>query len=282
MHFFYLDETGDTGTNLQDAQQPIFVLGGITVNDKGWRKTTDAMQKIIFDFFDGEVPSGFELHANELNACQGPFAGRTQDECNALVLKLLDLIIRLKHRTHLIGIDKKLLLENVKGGEHGIIDCKAPYLLGFNYLVSYLERFMRDACGRTARGLIIIDQKDQYLEDLDKLTHYRRFDVVKARQVKRIVEFSHSIDSLRHPLVQLSDLMIYTTRKFLEYDNGYRPDWPPEARNFFASCYDRVQKRLWRTTLIDVLGSEEEKAHALLRLCHSTHNGQWKRNYTIT
>jgi hypothetical protein len=38
----------------------------------------------------------------------------------------------------------------------------------------------------------------------------------------------------------------------------------------------------WRTNLIDVAGEEEKKAHALLKLCQSTHNGQWKRNYNIT
>ena len=110
--------------------------------------------------------------------------------------------------------------------------------------------------------MIIIDRKDMYLTPVDKLTHYRRFEVPKGRQLKRVVEFSHSIDSLRHPLIQLSDLVIYTTRKFLEYDNGYRPSWSTEAKNFFASCYDRVQTRMWRTNLIDVEGKEEQEAHA--------------------
>jgi hypothetical protein len=244
MHFFYLDETGDTGIDLKNTQQPIFVLGGVTVNDKAWRKTTDAFQKIVSDFFNGAEPNDFELHAHELVNQEGPFTGRSQ--------------------------------------EHDIIDCRTPYLLGFNYLVSYLERFVREECPKSACGMIIIDQKDTYLKQLDKLTHYRRFDLPKSRQLKRIVEFSHSIDSLRHPLIQLSDLVIYTTRKFLECDNGYRPNWPAEAKNFFASCYDRVQNRIWRTNLINVAGKEEQEAHHLLKLCQSTHNGQWKRNYTIT
>jgi hypothetical protein len=46
------------------------------------------------------------------------------------------------------------------------------------------------------------------------------------------------------PLIQLSDLIIYTTRKFLECDNGYRENWSADAKNFYASCYDRVQKRM--------------------------------------
>lgn len=44
MHFFYLDETGCTGPNLKDLDQPIFVIGGISVSDERWRKTTDAIQ----------------------------------------------------------------------------------------------------------------------------------------------------------------------------------------------------------------------------------------------
>jgi Protein of unknown function (DUF3800) len=160
MHFFYLDETGDTGTDLGNAEQPIFVLGGVTVSDKSWRKTTDAVQSIIADFFNGLVPDGFELHAHELVAHQGPFAAHSQEDCNALALALLDVVKEQRHRPHFVAIDKKLLLNHAAGKEHNIIDCKAPYLLAFNYLVSYLERFVREECGKSARGMIIIDRKD--------------------------------------------------------------------------------------------------------------------------
>lgn len=56
MHFFYLDETGDTGADLQNSEQPIFVLGGITVRDKGWRQTADAFQRVVGSFFKDEIP----------------------------------------------------------------------------------------------------------------------------------------------------------------------------------------------------------------------------------
>jgi len=41
MHFFYLDETGCTGADLISPEQPIFVLGGISVSDDRWRTTTE-------------------------------------------------------------------------------------------------------------------------------------------------------------------------------------------------------------------------------------------------
>src|SRR5262249_489236 len=70
--------------------------------------------------------------------------------------------------------------------------------------------------------MIIIDEKEMYQRDIEKLTRYRRYEVPKVRRLNRIVEFSYPVDSEHHPLVQLSDLIIYLTRKFLEYENGYR------------------------------------------------------------
>jgi hypothetical protein len=214
MHFFYLDETGCTGADLANAQQPIFVLGGVSVSDDRWRVTTDEIEKAASNFFGGAVPGNFELHANELINRTGPFVGRSQAECNAFALKLLDIIVKLKHRTHFIAIDKKRLLAHAEGDEHDIIDCKAPYLLGFNYLVTYIERYVKDKLGKSARGMIMLDEKKMYQPAVDKLTHYRRFEVPSVRKIKWLVEFSHPFDSVRHPLIQVSDLVIYTTRKF--------------------------------------------------------------------
>lgn len=51
MHFFYLDESGDTGDDIRSAEQPVMVLGGIAVRDEGWRKTTEDVRDILEEFF---------------------------------------------------------------------------------------------------------------------------------------------------------------------------------------------------------------------------------------
>jgi hypothetical protein len=73
MHFFYLDETGCTGADLGNPEQPIFA-NGLSVTDEGWRKTTDAVQSAFSDFFGGAIPDGFELHAHELISGNGPLS----------------------------------------------------------------------------------------------------------------------------------------------------------------------------------------------------------------
>jgi hypothetical protein len=156
---------------------------------------------------------------------------------------------------------------------------RIPYQLGFNYLVTYIERYVSERLGRSARGMIILDKKDMYQDQIDRLTHYRRYEVPSVRKLKRIVEFSYPVDSIRHPMIQLSDLVIFLTRKFLECENGYRSNWPTEAKNFFAACYAKITDRTKWSALIECPGQEEAGAAATLTACHSTHRKQWRTYY---
>jgi hypothetical protein len=110
-------------------------------------------------------------------------------------------------------------------------------------MISYIEKFTRDYLGRSARGMIILDVKNAYQDDIDAITHFRRYDAPQVRRLKWLVEFSYPVDSMKHPMVQVSDLVIFLARKFLESENGHRPDWPEGARNYFACCYDRIIER---------------------------------------
>jgi hypothetical protein len=51
MPFFYLDETGCTGGDLTNAERPIFVIGGISVTDEGWRTTSDRFSRCLRELF---------------------------------------------------------------------------------------------------------------------------------------------------------------------------------------------------------------------------------------
>jgi hypothetical protein len=56
MHFFYIDESGDTGQDLLKVDQPILVLGGVSVKDTGWTRTQSELTALIDEYFHGVVP----------------------------------------------------------------------------------------------------------------------------------------------------------------------------------------------------------------------------------
>jgi len=62
----YLDESGDTGTNFNDEQQPVFVLGALLVKEELWQELEIAFEDVVKQHFDGFIPRDFELHTMHL------------------------------------------------------------------------------------------------------------------------------------------------------------------------------------------------------------------------
>ena len=284
MHFFYLDETGCSGNNLHDNQEPIFVLGGISVKDQGWVKTYKSYNKILTDYFDvPELPDSFELHANELLSPdgEGAFLGHTREKRNKLTKDILKLLKTRKHKVHFIAIDKEKLHDNVTGSETDNFNPREPYLLSYDYLISYIEQYTKKCLGTTARSMLIIDVKDQYQHNIEKITHVRRFELPKTKRLKWLVEFSYPVDSEKHPMIQFSDLVIFCVRKFLEMEAGYRDAWPNEAKKFYQECFAIISERQQWTTLklVDNSRSMRELNQLLQNVSVFPLRG-WKNRYT--
>ena len=85
MHLCYIDETGSSGKNLADRQQPIFAMAGLLVSDEKWKRTERESRAIVEKALGSSPPAGFEIHAGDLLAPHGagpfkdwPHGGRTQ------------------------------------------------------------------------------------------------------------------------------------------------------------------------------------------------------------
>ena len=129
--------------------------------------------------------------------------------------------------------------------------------------------------------MIILDEKEQFDTDIRHLTRFRRFEVPRLRRLKWLVEFSYSIDSRRHPMVQLSDLVIYSVKKFFEMDCGYRPNWPNDARLFYARAFDKVYDRTIRKRFIAQEGRHADGINQVLEGCLVMPSQRWKQTYGV-
>ncbi len=263
MHFFYLDESGDTGANLADAQQPIFVLGGVNLRDEGWNITYAALSGVISRYFGGTPPTGFELHGCELLSPngEGPFAGHPIDRRLQLVRDLLSVIEQRKHHVHYLALDKQKLATALAANAPGIpAYASTPYTLAYDYMITEVDQRVAEDLGRSARGMLIIDKKDEHTDAIAEITERRRFGAPVACRTKWIAEFSYPLDSTRNLLVQLSDLVILCLRRFFEIEGGYKPDAPKVVRQFYAECFLRLHQR----TPVKALAPHKGAANAAL------------------
>jgi hypothetical protein len=249
MHFFYIDEAGCNGRDLENPESPIFVLGSLIVSDEKWNTTNGKFSEIISEYFEN-VPENFELHAEQLLSPEGdgPFAGHDREKRNNLVDQLLELIIEKSHHTAYFAIDKNSLSDNLPLDLEikGYLDFEAPYLISFDYLLSLFEWYTKDQLGQSARAMIILDEKEEFQSEIRQVVKYQKYDVPKSRRLKWIVEFSYPISSHSNPMVQLADLISYLIKKYLEIENGYRDEYLAEVKNIYRGFYSKIDERLIR------------------------------------
>ena len=282
MHFYYIDESGDTGGNLDDKHQPVCVVGGISVRDKGWNQTHLRLQKVLTDFLGGELPEGFELHATELLGLEGDgiFANYSLEKRQALCHEVLGVLAERSHSIHYFAIDK----QKMKAARLGLaveFNPKHPYPTAFDYLVTYINWHVKVKLGKTARGMIILDQKDQYHGAIEKIMRERRYGGPALHRVKWIAEFSYAIDSRKNPMIQFSDLVIYCIKRFIELENGYRDNWPQEAKQFYAECYEKIRDAVVRVKIVEREGRNMDVLNAYLKEIRVEPRTQWKRRYNL-
>jgi hypothetical protein len=268
VHFFYIDEAGCTGEDLQNAQQPVFVAGGLIVRDEGWNKTKETFGRLVHDYFEEKVPDGFELHSHELLSPdgEGPFAGHSRERRMAFVNEVLDLLAERSHQACYFAIDKGKLAANldVELRSKAYLPRRAPYTIAYDYLVSKYEWFTKEKLGRSARGMVIADTKDGYQSDIAVITQYRRVDAPATQRVKWLTEFTYAVDSHKNPMVQISDLICFVAKKYLEVDAGYRDGWSAEAKTFYRDLYIKVHDRLIKKEAIKEAGRYSDQYNAFV------------------
>ncbi len=285
MHFYYLDESGCTGTNLADVHQPLFVLGGVSVKDKGWNETQKRFDEILSCYFDGVIPENFELHTEDLLSPNGDgsFQDHDRERRNQLAKDFLAILGERGHHIHFFAIDKQKLNDTPALADlnYGGYDIKAPYLVAYDYLLTHINSFVKEKLGVSARGMFIMDDKDQFRDDIEAITKFRRFQGTIAHRIKWIVEFSYPVDSKKNPMIQLSDLIVFCVRRFLEIESGYRDNYPQEAKQFFAECYQIIDSRNQIKTLIEREGRGMDALNDYLKAVQAKPNRRWKQRYNL-
>jgi len=282
MHFFYLDESGDTGANLLDPDQRIFVLGGVSLRDEGWNQTKEAFDNAVAQFFGGAPPQDFELHATDL-LCRdgdGPFADHSMSQRTAFAKAIIGLIDKRKHGAHFIAFEKAKL-HTLTCGAALPFDPKHPYPLAFDYLITLINWYVKKRLGRSARGMIIVDQKEQYAGDLERIVLNRRSHGPMAHRIKSIVEVTYPVDSRKNPMIQVSDLVAFCIRRFLELDAGYRPGWTAETKRFYAECFDKINGRLARQALVMRSGTAVAELNTYVSQARCSPRGQWRKRHGL-
>jgi hypothetical protein len=246
MYLIYLDESGNSGGNLNDPQQPVFVLGALLVPEGKWQAVEQGLVAEIKSFFGGAVPEKFEVHATDIRNNTGHFRGVPVSERVKFSDSLLQVAV--EHGLKLVyrAITKKRYsawLEREFGA--GVII--NPHIAAYPLIVQAINNYLR-SLGDDVLGILINDEQKEVVADIERTTRLLRADPGRL-QLDRIIEKGFFIDSSKSHLLQLADLCIFHARKLEEIKLGLPP------KRIDASCIKLIEPLVHRgsESMSDVL-----------------------------
>jgi len=218
MHLIYLDESGNSGNNLADPQQPIFVLGALVVPEKKWKQIEHDLIEKIDAFFEGSVPENFEIHAHEIRNRVGIFRDIDFEKCIEFRNELMQVAIDHELKFIYRSIAKKRYatwLDRTFGKGIAI----NPHIAAYPLVSQTINTYLR-SLGDDELGILINDDNKEVVSDIERTTKILRADSSHL-QLDRVIEKGFFIDSSKSHLLQLADLCTFHARKREEVKSGF-------------------------------------------------------------
>ncbi|HWE98085.1 MAG TPA: DUF3800 domain-containing protein [Tepidisphaeraceae bacterium] len=221
MHLIYLDESGNSGLNLSDPQQPVFTLCAMIVAEDQWQGLEAGLKAVLDASFPGwQKINGFEIHGSDLRRGTGHFAGIQVTERIAFRDQWMK--VGESHGVRLIyrSVFKKMFSDwCVKEFGSGIR--VHPHVAAFALLSRGIDNYLKTLPGPPL-GMLISDENKEVVADIEKSIHVFR-GLEGALRLGRIVEKGFFIDSSKSLPLQLCDLFTLSTRKKEERRRGFPP-----------------------------------------------------------
>jgi len=219
MHLVYIDESGQTGTNLRDTVQPVFLLGALVVPESVWLVLEKDLQAAVEKSFPAPRPEDFEIHATEIS---NPRHGYFKKLSIGHRLAFRDEWFRLaqKHGLKFVyrAISKKRFQTwIIKTFGPGV--SINPHVAAFPLVARVVDDLLKSLPG-SPLGIFISDENREVVGDVEKAIHILRGTdgVLKLGQ---IIEKGFFIESEKSLILQLCDLCVYTARRKEEQKLGF-------------------------------------------------------------
>lgn len=211
MYLMYTDESGNTGTDYDNKQQPILSLAGIVVEDTQWHSVNEYFEtekiKIYPEF------KNHEIHATELfNAPKSSIFNKYPWEENLKALeKIVDLIISCNLKLYYTTIYKPNFKKHLSHtfGDNVKID---PYLYAFS--LNY-NNFNEDMKKINSYGIVFSDELQNISESIELL--YPKL----VCNNKHIIEKSFYLNSKKNNFIQIADICALYLNKYVCIRDNY-------------------------------------------------------------
>ncbi len=257
MRLYYVDESGNTGLNLDSRDQPIHWVVALEFTPQAVKAVQAEMLGLASRVFGARARSpDFEFHGGDIFQGRGDCSPLPVPQRVALYAELLSLVGRHGCSVFVQGIEKAgLRAHSIASGEPPL----HPHRLAFTYLLERidesLERAQPSAPAEPLYGLVVADeQKEMDREIVQRFADWRdsgtRFGH-HARELRYLLDTIHYVPSHDSWLIQLVDCVAYVRSR---YGRVLREKGASEE---LYSASERAMVTLWRENCAGRVVSDE-------------------------
>jgi len=255
MRLYYVDESGNTGLNLDSPDQPVHWVVALELTPHAVKAIQSEMLRLASRIFGSRARDPrFEFHGGDIFQGRGDCSRLAVTERVALYKELLSLLARYECSIFVQGIDKAGLREYVKTRAEPPLH---PHRMAFAYLLERideaLERAQLDAT--PLYGLVVADEQKEMDRDIvRRFADWRdagtRFGH-RSRELRYLLDTIHYVPSHDSWLIQLVDCVAYVRGR---YGRVLREKGDDGGR---YSESERAVVRLWRENCAERVASDE-------------------------
>ncbi len=217
MNLIYLDESGNTGVNLQDPDQPVFTLCALLVPEAKWQPIDSEIQKVIETQTPFDFQGDFEIHATELRNGTGAWKGIPHKQRLDCRDALLDVLVRHELCIFAKSTEKKRYASwcHRAFGSDIVVN---PHIPAHVLLSQNLNQHLKNL-GKEELGILIHDENKDVDMEIETFIRMLQADSGVLR-LERILEKGFFISSKQSRLLQMADLCAFYVRKDQEQKAG--------------------------------------------------------------
>jgi hypothetical protein len=212
MHILYVDDSGDVG----NASDTVFVLGGISVFERGIYHLIKAADGVVESFGLDDDVYDLELHGSPMYSGRAVWRGFQRSARERMIQRALEVV----------GGNRSVRLFAV-AVDRAAVSPRDPVEVAFEELCNRFNLFLQRMNNRqinsrpseSQRGLLVIDNM-KHEKPLQALARHFRANGGRWGHFRNLAEVPLFVDSKASRLVQLADLVAFATWRRYEHQDG--------------------------------------------------------------
>lgn len=243
IYILYADDAGNTGTDYDNVQQPVFSLAGIVVHDSSWsglnEEINDLKRRIIPCFPNAELHATDIFNGKRDKKGRFDFRRNSPEQNREILASFVDFVVVKQLPVLYFSVRKEQLKKYCALHFGGAVKLD-PYLIAFPYMTSFFDHYVTR---RNDRGLIMLDEQNAIVSNIDTAFSMVRLaktgGAAKGFHAHNIIERALFLESAKSNFIQLADVCNFYINRYISMENGIDP--APDKQQHFRKMWQKLK-----------------------------------------